>query len=403
MSSGRSFTSLPATRSTSRRGVVTPSNPLLRDVVARAADQTPARLIVVVDHGVARAPSDLARPDRRVRPPPPHVLQPGGARPGRARAAKRSRTTRDTWTTSSAPSTTPACAATRTSSRSAAARCSTSSATPRRRRTAASGSIRIPTTVLAQDDSAVGVKNGINAFGKKNYLGTFAPPFAVINDFAFLPTLSDRDWRGGRRGSGQGGAHQGPRRSSTTSRSTPRRSEARDLAAMEHVIRRSAALHLAHIATGGDPFELGSSRPLDFGHWAAHKLEQLTDHRLRPRRGRGDRDRARHDLRVPVGLPARKPTGGGSSSAAGARLGGLRAGARPAPRTTADAPGVRAARAGGVPRAPGWRADDHAARGHRPAVRRARDSAGCYDPEHRRCCRDFEARPAPSWRARRAS
>ena len=57
--------------------------------------------------------------------------------------------------------------------------------------------IRIPTTVLAQDDSAVGVKNGVNAFGKKNYLGTFAPPFAVINDFAFLPTLSDRDWRAG--------------------------------------------------------------------------------------------------------------------------------------------------------------------------------------------------------------
>src|SRR5262249_27730154 len=57
--------------------------------------------------------------------------------------------------------------------------------------------IRVPTTVLSQDDSAMGVKNGINAFGKKNYLGTFSPPFAVINDAAFLATLSDRDWRGG--------------------------------------------------------------------------------------------------------------------------------------------------------------------------------------------------------------
>src|SRR6478672_4868338 len=57
--------------------------------------------------------------------------------------------------------------------------------------------IRIPTTVLAQDDSAVGVKNGVNAFGQKNYLGTFAPPFAVISDFAFLSTLSERDWRSG--------------------------------------------------------------------------------------------------------------------------------------------------------------------------------------------------------------
>jgi len=45
--------------------------------------------------------------------------------------------------------------------------------------------------------------------------------------------------------------------------------------------QRSAHLHLAHICGNGDPFELGSARPLDFGHWAAHKLESMTDHRLR--------------------------------------------------------------------------------------------------------------------------
>jgi 3-dehydroquinate synthase len=50
---------------------------------------------------------------------------------------------------------------------------------------------------------------------------------------------------------------------------------------MERLVRRSAALHFAHISNGGDPFELGSSRPLDFGHWSAHKLEQMTDYRLR--------------------------------------------------------------------------------------------------------------------------
>ena len=71
--------------------------------------------------------------------------------------------------------------------------------------------IRLPTTVLAQDDSGVGVKNGVNEYGQKNYLGTFAPPFAVINDFNFLTTLTDRDWRGGRVGSREGRAHQGPR------------------------------------------------------------------------------------------------------------------------------------------------------------------------------------------------
>ncbi len=57
--------------------------------------------------------------------------------------------------------------------------------------------VRIPTTTLSQNDSGVGVKNGINAFGKKNFIGTFAPPFAVINDFQFLATLEPRDKRNG--------------------------------------------------------------------------------------------------------------------------------------------------------------------------------------------------------------
>jgi 3-dehydroquinate synthase len=53
-------------------------------------------------------------------------------------------------------------------------------------------SIRFPTTVLSQADSGFAVKNGINLFGKKNFVGTFVPPFAVINDSRFLETLSDR-------------------------------------------------------------------------------------------------------------------------------------------------------------------------------------------------------------------
>ncbi|MAN36949.1 MAG: 3-dehydroquinate synthase, partial [Opitutae bacterium] len=53
---------------------------------------------------------------------------------------------------------------------------------------------------------------------------------------------------------------------------------------LEQVIRKSAALHLDHIASSGDPFEKGSARPLDFGHWVAHKLEQISDFRI----GHGD-------------------------------------------------------------------------------------------------------------------
>ena len=45
-------------------------------------------------------------------------------------------------------------------------------------------------------------------------------------------------------------------------------------------VEKSALLHARHIATGGDPFETGSSRPLDFGHWAAHKLESMTSYQL---------------------------------------------------------------------------------------------------------------------------
>jgi 3-dehydroquinate synthase len=140
--------------------------------------------------------------------------------------------------------------------------------------------IRVPTTVLSQDDSAIGVKNGINAFGKKNYLGTFAVPFAVINDSRFLPTLSDRDWRAGLSEAVKAALIRDASFFDFIEAQASRL-KARDLTVMKEVVRRSAALHYAHIATGGDPFELGSSRPLDYGHWAAHKLEQVTDYRLR--------------------------------------------------------------------------------------------------------------------------
>jgi len=140
--------------------------------------------------------------------------------------------------------------------------------------------IRVPTTVLSQDDSAIGVKNGINAFGKKNYLGTFATPFAVINDADFLLTLSDRDWRAGISEAIKAALIRDADFFAFIEQHAADLKR-RDMAVMKEVIHRSAAIHYAHIASGGDPFELGSSRPLDYGHWAAHKLEQVTDYRLR--------------------------------------------------------------------------------------------------------------------------
>ncbi len=140
--------------------------------------------------------------------------------------------------------------------------------------------IRAPTTVLAQNDSGVGVKNGVNAFGKKNFIGAFAPPYAVLNDFDFLTTLSDRDWRSGTAEAIKVALIKDAGFFDFIERESARLAN-RETPPMERLIYECAKLHLNHIATNGDPFETGSSRPLDFGHWAAHKLEQLTGYELR--------------------------------------------------------------------------------------------------------------------------
>ncbi len=140
--------------------------------------------------------------------------------------------------------------------------------------------VRIPTTTLAQDDSGVGVKNGINAFGKKNFVGTFTPPFAVINDFTLLASLPDRDKRGGYVEAVKVACI---RDTDFFERMENDAAALRDFEpeAMKRLIFRSAELHMNHIANSGDPFEFGSARPLDFGHWSAHKLEQLSEFKIR--------------------------------------------------------------------------------------------------------------------------
>lgn len=140
--------------------------------------------------------------------------------------------------------------------------------------------IRVPTTVLSQNDSGIGVKNSVNAFGKKNFLGTFAPPLAVLNDTDFLTTLSTRDWRSGISEAIKVALLKDVEFFDFIEEKANRLVD-RDMQAMLWLIYRCAQLHLDHIATSGDPFEFGSSRPLDFGHWAAHKLEQLSHYTLR--------------------------------------------------------------------------------------------------------------------------
>lgn len=140
--------------------------------------------------------------------------------------------------------------------------------------------IRLPTTTLAQADSGVGVKNAINRFKKKNWIGSFAVPWGVINDSGLLQTLPDRDFRSGF--------------SEAVKVSLLKNSDDfdwlcenaaqirdRDVETSNLAIHRSCLLHLRHITQGGDPFEMLEARPLDFGHWSAHRLEPLTDYQLR--------------------------------------------------------------------------------------------------------------------------
>jgi 3-dehydroquinate synthase len=140
--------------------------------------------------------------------------------------------------------------------------------------------VRFPTTTLAQADSGVGVKNAINAFGKKNWKGTFAVPWGVVNDQTLLSKLPDRDFRAGFSESVKVSLLKSP----SAFRFLCQHAKdiaARDWTAVMPAIRSSVLMHLHHITHGGDPFEMQEARPLDFGHWSAHKLEQITQYRLR--------------------------------------------------------------------------------------------------------------------------
>lgn len=140
--------------------------------------------------------------------------------------------------------------------------------------------VRLPSTVLSQADSGVGVKNGVNAFDTKNFAGTFAPPYAVLCDLELLERLPLRDQRAGQAEAVKVALVRDADLFAWIEANAAALGAGHP-AELHTLVRRCAQRHLEHIATGGDPFELGSARPLDFGHWSAHKLERLTQHALR--------------------------------------------------------------------------------------------------------------------------
>jgi 3-dehydroquinate synthase len=260
-------------------GVFDADNPLLRDVITETDDPAPAAIVVVVDDGVAATHEQLVSQIEAycrthadaIRLAAPVLVVPGGE------AIKNDPRALDAI--HNAIHTAALC---RHSYVVAVGGGAVLDVAGYAAATAHRGIrlIRIPTTVLSQDDSAVGVKNGVNGFGVKNYFGTFAPPTAVINDIRFLTTLEDRDWLGGVSEAVKVAVVKDAAFFDELEHAAPKL-VARDTETMRAVVRRSALLHAAHISNGGDPFELGTSRPLDFGHWAAHRLERLTGHALR--------------------------------------------------------------------------------------------------------------------------
>ena len=260
------------------RDVFAEANPLLADVLGRLGEDRRHRAAVYVDSGVAEAHPQLlgrireyfhARPDRMELAAPPQVV-PGGERAKTGWEGVRELMTtigdlhldRQSYIVAVGGGAMLDMLGFATSIVHRGLRL-----------------VRLPTTTLAQNDAGVGVKNGMDEHGQKNFVGTFAPPFAVINDSAFLSTLTDRDWIGGAAEALKVAIIKDEEffdflcdRAAALAR--------RDPEAMGALIRRCAILHLEHIRSGGDPFEFGSARPLDFGHWVGHKLETLSDYHL---------------------------------------------------------------------------------------------------------------------------
>jgi 3-dehydroquinate synthase len=135
--------------------------------------------------------------------------------------------------------------------------------------------LRLPTTTLAQDDSAMGVKCGVNAAGQKNALGAFGAPHGVICCERLLASLPQEHWLGGFSEAVKIALLKDAAMLERLEQDAAR-VVARDMDAARPILQWSAALHRQHILHGGDPFELGHGRPLDHGHWAAHRLEALS-------------------------------------------------------------------------------------------------------------------------------
>jgi 3-dehydroquinate synthase len=136
--------------------------------------------------------------------------------------------------------------------------------------------VHVPTTLLAQVDSAIGGKVGVNHALGKNLIGAFYQPHAVIIDPAVLATLPRREFRAG--------LYEVIKYGMTSSRglfdrigTEGRAIFARDPEVLTAIISESCAIKAAVVAA--DEREAGPRRVLNFGHTAGHALEAITKYR----------------------------------------------------------------------------------------------------------------------------
>jgi shikimate kinase / 3-dehydroquinate synthase len=138
--------------------------------------------------------------------------------------------------------------------------------------------VQVPTTWLAQADSAIGGKVGVDLRAAKNAAGAFWPPVSVLSDIAALRTLPPRLRRDGMAESVKSALIGDP----ALWRLIEERGPAAlrdDEAARYAIVERSARLKLGVCAR--DPFEAGERRTLNLGHTIGHALEVESRYRLR--------------------------------------------------------------------------------------------------------------------------
>jgi len=137
--------------------------------------------------------------------------------------------------------------------------------------------VQLPTTWLAQSDSAIGGKVAVDLSGAKNAVGAFWPPVAVLSDVAALRTLPPRLRRDGMAESVKSALIGDPalwRLLEARGRAALRTDEAARYA----IVERSARLKLNVVER--DPFETGERRTLNLGHTIGHALEIESGYRL---------------------------------------------------------------------------------------------------------------------------